>query len=93
MIRLCVVLGRTIEEVEAMPSKHLSEFIAYDNVFGLPDPWLAHGIQCSTMANVWSKSGGYKPQDFIPRKKKKKTAKQMFAALKAFARGTTGNNR
>jgi len=59
--------------------------MAYDRLYPMFDEWLAHGILCSTLANLWSKQK-FKPQDFIPRRKKKQSPKQMFSKLKAFAR-------
>ena len=88
-----MALHKTVEEVSLMSSKELSAWLAYDRIEPLYDPWLAHGIQCATIANLWSKER-HKPADFIPGKRKKKTAKQMFSQLKAGAiRGPSGNNK
>ena len=86
MFRLGFALNKTIEEIEQLDSRTLSEYIAFNNLYPLFDEWLAHGIQCSTMANLWSKQRS-KPSDFIP--KKKPSLKAAFNKLKAFARRTS----
>lgn len=50
-----------------MSSRELSEWMAYDRLDLLPDPWRETGTVCATLANVWTDKGGYKPDDFIPR--------------------------
>lgn len=54
-------------------SEELSEWIAYDRINPLPDPWLQTGILASLMANFWKGAKNrksYKPGDFIPFVKK-----------------------
>ena len=84
MCRLALTLKKSIREIEAMDSVEISQWIAYDRKHTLPDPWLQHGILCATLANLWSKSK-HKPEDFIPKLKKKPTPKQLFARFKACA--------
>lgn len=82
MFRLGFALGKTIDEIEQLDSRQLSEYLAYSNLYPMYDEWLAHGIQCSTMANLWSKTKT-KPKDFIPARKP--SLKAAFNKLKAFA--------
>lgn len=50
-----------------LSSREMSEWMAYDRIDLIPDAWLQTGTICSTVANLWTEKGGYKPEDFIPR--------------------------
>lgn len=68
VFKLALCLGRTVRELlDSIDSKELSEWIAYDRVAGLPDPWLQTGIGCAVMRNSLASQGRpAKPTDFMP---------------------------
>lgn len=69
-------------------SEELSEWIAYFNIVGPPDPWLQAGTVCATMANVMGAGKKrYKPADFVPARRGRtvQTAAQQMAMLDAMA--------
>lgn len=51
-----------------MSSNELSEWMAFDRIYPLPDPYRVGGILASTMVNLWSKEK-VSEEDFIPRRK------------------------
>lgn len=67
LFRLAGHLKMTVGELESrMSSRELSEWIAFDRLSPLPDPWTIHGHLC---ALLWAISGQKKkaqPADFIP---------------------------
>lgn len=86
MFRLALQLGKTIEELDEMPSSEFTEWCAFYQL----EPWGTDredwraGMQASVVANVnrSSKTPEFKPQDFMPQKEKKQTLKQMRAVFK-----------
>jgi hypothetical protein len=68
LFKLAGHLGRTVADLErGLSSSELSEWIAYDQLDRIPDPWEQTGTVCATVANLWTDKGGYRPDDFIPR--------------------------
>ncbi len=56
----------TVRELLArMDSRELSEWLAYDRIEPLHDPYWVGGMICATMANLWA-SKRYGPADFMP---------------------------
>ena len=56
-------LGRDADSAE------LSEWVAFDRIWPLPDPWLQTGVQASLAANLGKSPRDhkrYKPSDFMP---------------------------
>lgn len=67
MFRLALLLHKSIDEIEHLSSREISEWIAYDRINPLPDPWLQTGVIAATQANCHrSKGKPYKPGDFTP---------------------------
>lgn len=62
------------------------QWAAYDELYGLPDPWLQTGMACAVTATVMG-SKKHKPQDFMPPWKKTKapSMKNIMAALQQAA--------
>lgn len=81
----------TVRELgDRMDSAELSEWLAFDRVSPLPDPWLIGGIQAATMRNTFrgKRDRAAKPEDFIPRRKagpKRQSDAQMKAICRAWA--------
>lgn len=60
-------LGKTVRQLLAeIDSRELSEWLAFDRIEPLPDPYWMTGMVCSTLANLWAKRR-YQPEDFMPR--------------------------
>ena len=62
-------LGKTVRELEgSIDSRELSEWMAYDRLDLMPDPWREAGTVAATLANLLSGARyAFKPDDFIPR--------------------------
>jgi hypothetical protein len=54
MLRLCLMLGKSIDQIEAMPSAHLSEWLAFSRIEALPD---AHFDAAQVCAVVYNRLG------------------------------------
>jgi len=68
MLRLAIVLHKSIEQVEAMPSAHISEWIAYSRIVPLPDPHWDAAMMAQTTASVFAGKGQRpKIDDFLPK--------------------------
>lgn len=79
--RLCITLGKTRDELlTQMDSEELTWWLAVDRINPLPDSYWQAGVVASTMANCHAKKN-YKPQDFMPRVKRRQTAKEIKAIL------------
>lgn len=66
----------TVRELgERMDSAELSEWMAYQRIEPLPDPFWIGGVIASTMANIHTEKK-FKPEDFMP----KRTAPPQSAA-------------
>lgn len=58
------------EMLDRMDSRLLSEWMAYFDIFPMPDPWLQTGQLASTMANLWSsRRKRFRPEEFMPERK------------------------
>lgn len=68
MLRLAVVLHKSIEQVEAMPSAHISEWMAYSRIVPFPDPHWDAAMIAQTIASVFGGKGSRpKIDDFLPK--------------------------
>jgi hypothetical protein len=90
MVRVAVALGKSIAEVEQFSSTEISEWIAADRVGLLPDPWKQTAQICTVIAQGWLKRKDRKQwtiEDFMPtpRRRKRMSAKEIFAHLDAHA--------
>lgn len=65
---------------ENISSDELSEWMAFDRVEPLDNPYWRSGMIAATMASVMG-GGKHKPQDFMPQRKKPQTALQQRALL------------
>lgn len=84
-MRLALTMGRTCEEIgESMSAEELTDWIALDRVWPLPDPWRQAGTIAAVIANSLTKGRRWKPEDFIPRARppqKRMSNAQIQAAL------------
>ena len=81
MFRLAAHLGMTVRRLlSELDSRELSEWLAYDRLEPLDDPYWRSGMVASTVANCMAGKKGekFKPQDFLPRQKPQ-SAKQSKA--------------
>lgn len=88
MFKLALALGRTVDELlRSISSAELSEWIAYDQLERLPDPYEIGGIVASTVANTVA-GAKTTPSDFIPRHvpKRRQTQAEMMANLAILAK-------
>lgn len=78
-------LGKTVRQLlSEMDSQELSEWMAFDQIEPLPDPYWASGMVASTMCNLWGKrSKPYKPKEFMPTYQVKPSPAQDRAILDA----------
>lgn len=63
--------GRGVAEMlRHIDSSELSEWIAYDQLEGIPNSWLQHGNLCALIANMMrdekKRPKPFKPSDFMP---------------------------
>lgn len=88
IFRLALALGRTVDELlHSISSAELSEWIAFDRVERLPDPYWIGGMTASVIAN--SVAGAKTtPADFIPREveKPRQTQAEMIRNIQIMAR-------
>lgn len=60
------MLGKTVEELgRSMSSTELSEWLAFESAYGLPDVYFQTAILASTLECLWSEKPR-KPSDVIP---------------------------
>lgn len=77
-----------------MDSAELSEWMAFDRICPLPDPWTIHGHLC---ALLWALSGQKKkaePADFIPASRPPRRAQspaEIEARLRAWTAAIAGH--
>jgi hypothetical protein len=60
------------ELLEEIDSEELSEWLAYDRIEPLPDPWAMHGQLAALMHNAWFKGRARGPEDFIPDRRERR---------------------
>jgi hypothetical protein len=80
-------LGRTRRELlESIDSDELSEWIAFDWIEPLPDPWAIGAQQAALFANAHSAKGSrtYRASDFIPKRRAEMTPAQIRAIMKMY---------
>ncbi|WP_146115594.1 MULTISPECIES: hypothetical protein [Pirellulaceae] len=60
----------TVAELgKRMSGEELIEWMVFDRLHPIPDPWLQTGVMCQYIAEPWlkKKSGGkWRPTDFMP---------------------------
>lgn len=68
------------ELLDRMDSAELTEWMAYNQLEPLPDPWYQTGLTTSMMVNLWSKTRS-RPEDFIPapRRRRRQTVEEQLA--------------
>ena len=86
-MRLAGFLKKSIREVEALDSREVSEWMAFDNLYGLGDGHAVIGQVCTSVyrAMTGAKVG---PADFAPvfgAGMRKQSPAEMFAMMKATA--------
>jgi hypothetical protein len=77
-----------VGQLEAeMSSVELSEWLAFDRIEPLPDPWRQTGLACAVTANLWTKGKRHQPEDFIPARKEsvRQPPGKIAAKMAAFA--------
>jgi hypothetical protein len=69
----------------SLDSVELSEWVAFDRLEPLPDPWLQTGIECAASVNVMGPKSPAKPADFMPveRRQSHHQIRSVLAATKA----------
>ena len=71
-------------------SRHFQELIAYDKLYGVPDPIEEAAVICETVANATApkKNGAWRREQFMKgtRPKPKQTPEQVEARLRQYAR-------
>lgn len=84
MFKLALLLGKTVGELEVqLTSKELSEWMAYDRLQPLPEPWVQTGLTCATLANLWSNKR-HEAKDFMPVVRRRQSPQEQRQKLKAF---------
>lgn len=70
-MHLALLMGRTLDELgRTMTSAEFAEWLAYDRVHGLPDPWLQTALLGCEARRPWLKRGHRaEPLDLIPWRK------------------------
>jgi hypothetical protein len=68
MMRLALAQGKSLREIEAMPADELMEWVAYDAIEGIPQPWRQTGVIAAATVNLWRGKGKkpLKPEQFMP---------------------------
>ena len=67
-----------------------ADWLAFDSVHGLPDPWRQAGVVAKAASDPWRKKGDkpVRPEDFIPAARPKARPKrQSNAEIRAAMRG------
>lgn len=82
LFRLAETLGRTVAELKrTMTASELSYWIARERIEPIGN-WKQTGQICATLANLWTKKGGFKAEDFMPiPERKQMTVNEMMAHL------------
>ena len=82
-----VSLGELLERTD---SRELSEWLAFDSAYGLPDIYFLTGQLCTTIARVFG--GKCRPEDFVPffrRAPREQSATEQNAIMQAIAGAMT----
>jgi hypothetical protein len=60
------------------------ELAAYDQLVGLPDPWVQTAMVCTLIANAnrSAKSKAFQLKDFLPARKPQQTPEEILAVVK-----------
>lgn len=76
----------SIRQVEALGSDEISEWMAFDAEYGLPDEYFAVAQTCTLMNNLWSKKAA-EAGDFVPyfRRARRQTVAEAKAIVMAMA--------
>ena len=81
------MFGRTVRELEStLGSDELAEWISYDRIEPLPNPWLQTGVVASTIANVMCDGKRLEPIDFVPMQREEQSVEEMHKRLKLLTR-------
>lgn len=86
MFKVALALGMTVRELGLrMDSAELSEWLAYDRIDPIPDPWTQTGMVCSVLAQLLGGKAGAKktPRDFIPIRHRPRRKPMGGAAIRA----------
>jgi hypothetical protein len=79
--KLALCLGKTVGELErSISSVELSEWMAWDQLDKLPDPWWQMGKICAVIAEILTGKAA-SPEDFIPRARPKRKIMSPEAAM------------
>ena len=82
--RLAMLLGMSVRECQhKVSAKEFAEWLAFFQLEPMPDSWLQHGVLCQLIANALG-SKTAKPQDFMPRVKKRQTVDEIFGIVSSF---------
>lgn len=85
-MRLALAMGRTLAELaDSMSSAEFTEWLAYNRIFGLPDPWGEAGTIAAAVTRPYQKKGAKPamPLDFIPADRKPARRRQSVREMKA----------
>lgn len=74
---------RLLEEID---SEELTEWIAFDWIEPLPDPWAIGAQQAALFANAHSGKGArrFRAKDFIPTKRVEMSGRQLQSIMKMY---------
>lgn len=82
---MAVALGKTRRELlDGMDSRELSEWIAYDRVEPIPQPWQETGLLAAILCNLLGTGRRRSPADFIPARRAPAEEQSPSAILAAF---------
>jgi hypothetical protein len=89
-MRLAMAFGRPLYELGEMPSEEFTLWLAYDELDGIPWPWLQTGIVAATLCNVMRTKKGRpaQPREFMPvrQRRREQTAEEQMAIIDGMAR-------
>ncbi len=87
-MRLALQMGRPWKRLAVeMDADELTDWLAYDQVHGLPDPWLQTGVVAATARNVMTAKGqALRPEEFIPADRAGRSARQSPREIRATVR-------
>jgi hypothetical protein len=74
--------------LEGMDSNELSEWLAYDNIYGLPDAYFVAGQVCATLVSVMTGKES-NPADFVPffrPQRRKQGVKDHMSIMRSIAK-------
>lgn len=91
-------MGCTVRELgERMDSAELSEWLAFERIEPMAEPWLIGAQQCAITFNGLAAMAGSKKrvtyEDFLPVAPRKRAKRQSTAQMKAIARAFAGGAR